>query len=995
MAALPLTRSERIMAAVKLKGNIRLTIDEEELTASVVFSADKDGEEWDAARLINHLTRNKVVEGYSPSSVEEVLGKLSKTKTGESEMIIAEGTKPEPPVPEQYNWEELPIPEPYASFAEKFFRNAPEPEIISIKIEKIKKRKKILIKQKLPFLPPKEEIVEVVEKIEVPERISVDPEVAETGWVTEGRKIATVFAFKPGKAGKSVLGLPIMPEQKLDADFYTGKGIVRKRGEFTAAVTGVLRRGKNWVEVLPFAFHEWEVRLSSDANTCLLDFTPGNSLAPLPSAEEIREAVLKLPYPAEHLLQEEELSKILSRAVSGGTNKKDLVLSGDKDSLAEIRVSEDKLKAVLHLVKGRGRGKPLSLREIGSLINERKLKNLNFTQIKTDIMAYYKSSQEELAGYLLCEGRAPDPGTETAVELQTTFLKKDAEIQLKKRLQDAAPDPAIVSLEEFPPDTAEALSFVVSHQPVGTITKTDKGKDGLDVYGNLLPCGESSGTKYKLFEHLKVEKDKIISEKSGILEKGTAEDGTLLLRVRSLKDAEIDVELAEDRMAGFLFIEPAEGAGIKPTLEAVRLKINESGITRGILEEDLSRAVTAAQNNESIRNLCIARGLDPIHETRNKIEYKIHFASGEKVTIRKDGRADYKTQQTITIVKKGDLVAVIPAAETAPSDGWDVTGRTIPAMLKQDLELVIGNNIIQERDEKGNVKLIAAKNGELLHDKKSLDIKDAHTIKGNVSLTTGNVKFLGSVKISGTVESGFQVIASQSIIVGEGVEGALLSAGKDIIINGGIKGSGKAILRTMDSIRASFAEQAMLLSVGDIIIKSYCLRTEIKCNGKLTLESEKGHLMGGHAKSRKGMEVMNLGSISGLKTQVSFGQDYLVADQIELEEKEIEKVNQHILKYDTFMHSHEKKGHKTKLEEARQEKLKFLKIIEKRTMRLFTLREKFEEHFPSFITVRGTVFPGTLIESHGRIFEVKKEAKSVTFEFDLKTGQIKQEKIQK
>lgn len=983
------------MAAGKIKGDITLRVNEQELTAFIVFAHNKEGEEWDASKVINLLSRNKVVEGYTPGSVEDVIGKLSKTKEKQVEIVIAKGTEPELPVPEEYKWEELPIPEENQALAKDVLSATAEPEIVTIKIEKIKKKKKILKKQKLPFLPPKEEIVEVVEKLEVPERIYVDPEVIGSGWVNAGEKIAIIYPSKPGKMGKTVHGLPIMPPQPGDADIYPGKGVEKKKGEITASATGFLRRGKNWVEVIPFTLHSWDLTLSPDMCTCLLNFTPGDPRAPLPDAADIIATAEKIPYPARYLLTADEIAARVKEAAGDRGKGKGIPLSGDKDGAAEIIVSEDKLKATLHLTKGRGNGKPLSLKETGNLLRDSKLKNLNFPQIKTDIMGFYKSPQAELTGYTLCEGRPSDSGKDAGIEIQTTFVKKDAEIQLKKRLADAPPDPFITSTAEFPMESVEAFSFVVRHQPIARIGKAGKGKDGLDVYGNVISCGGSGPPKYKLFENLKLEKEEIISEKSGILEKGSSSDGTILLRVRPHKDCEIEVEVGADKMQALLFISRPEGAGTKPSADTVRNKIKEAGVIKGIIEESLTEAVTASNRGEEIRGLVIAKGLEPVHASKNKIEFHVHFASGEKVTIKKDGTADFKNQHTITMVMEGDQIAEIIAPETSPADGWDISGKALPAKSKADFDLTIGNNITQQEDDKGNIRLLAAKSGELIYDKKFIDIKDAHAIQGNVNLKTGNIKFMGSVQISGSIESGFRVIAGQSIMVGDSVEAALLSAEKDIIINAGVKGAGKAILRSKDAIKAGFIEQALVLAVGDIFVKNYCLRSQVKSNGKLVLESEKGHLIGGSVKARKGIEVMNLGSQTGAKTQVSFGQDYLVNDQIELEEKEIEKVKEQILKYDNYLHGLEKKGLKAKLESARQEKLKFLKIIEKRTMRLFTLREKFEEHFPAIIKVRGTAFPGTIIESHGRYLEVRKEAKSVTFEFDLKTGQIQQKTLEK
>jgi len=160
----------------------------------------------------------------------------------------------------------------------------------------------------------------------------------------------------------------------------------------------------------------------------------------------------------------------------------------------------------------------------------------------------------------------------------------------------------------------------------------------------------------------------------------------------------------------------------------------------------------------------------------------------------------------------------------------------------------------------------------------------------------------------------------------------------------------------------------------------------VKTNGKLSLGGAKGNLVGGLIRARKGVEVEALGSENGVKTEVAFGQDYLVADMIENEEREIEKVKTAILQSDRVMAELERAG--ASLDQIRQDKVKLLKLLEKRSVRLFDFREKFEQHFPAEVRVRGTVFPGVILESHNRFFEVRSRKTGVIFSFDPSNGRI-------
>ena len=95
------------------------------------------------------------------------------------------------------------------------------------------------------------------------------------------------------------------------------------------------------------------------------------------------------------------------------------------------------------------------------------------------------------------------------------------------------------------------------------------------------------------------------------------------------------------------------------------------------------------------------------------------------------------------------------------------------------------------------------------------------------------------------------------------------------------------------------------------------------------------------------------------------------------------------------MKSSEKLNNKEQLQELFNEKVKSMKILEKRNLRIFTLKERFEQHFESEIIVKGTMHPGVILESHGRTHEVNKLTKGVRIRFDTSSGRITEESLSK
>jgi uncharacterized protein (DUF342 family) len=387
------------------------------------------------------------------------------------------------------------------------------------------------------------------------------------------------------------------------------------------------------------------------------------------------------------------------------------------------------------------------------------------------------------------------------------------------------------------------------------------------------------------------------------------------------------------------------------------------------------------------KRIKIATGTPAQAGEQERLEFSLEFAQENTVTLRKDGSADFRARDNITMVAKDQEIAKIFPSEGEAKEGQTVTGKKLSPEQMKAVSIELGDGVQESVDDKGIKTIIATAEGELVYERDKLSVSALHAIKGDVDMKTGNVKFPGNVQITGSVNSGFVVMSGNDIQIGGSVERALISSGGSIYIKEGVKGGGKALLRAKADIQASFIEQATILSVGDIRISKSLLRSNIKCNTKL-LVSDKGTIIGGVIKTKHGIETGNLGSERGIGTKIFFGQDYLVEDQINVEEKEIQKITLEIAKTDSAVNKMKKVGDQKQMQMLFAKKTKLMKLMEKRNLRLFTLKEKFEEHFESSVVIKGKIFPGVIMESHGRDFEVRSTKENVTFSFDTKLGRI-------
>ncbi len=156
-------------------------------------------------------------------------------------------------------------------------------------------------------------------------------------------------------------------------------------------------------------------------------------------------------------------------------------------------------------------------------------------------------------------------------------------------------------------------------------------------------------------------------------------------------------------------------------------------------------------------------------------------------------------------------------------------------------------------------------------------------------------------------------------------------------------------------------------------------------NVSLSLTGSPGVLLGGNIHAANGCSVKELGAKKTIRTIISFGQDYLIKDEIEVREKEMAENIAELNEIDKKLKSSEPN---LNIEELRTRKVKLIKRNSALTIRIFNLKENFETHIPSKIVVSGDVYPGVVLESHGRYFEVMETHHHVFFTFDEKTGQI-------
>ncbi len=793
-----------------LTGNFHIEINDDETEVFLVFISGSEVDKPWTISDVAELFQARGLAGFKPEETAKQLENFQKKKDKQFRLSIMSSNPAIAPIPETLLLGELPVPDAWKDAVKKALSEAPPPDIFVEIQDKVEKEQTVVKKGSLPFLGSKEETVKVVEKITRQERLAIDPTVLGTCFAVANLQIGTITPAKPGQAGKTVTGELIPARILPDTKFHHGHNVTRKGAELLACITGIVRYGKNWMDLVHFADHNWELELSADKATCYLNFTPGTKYLPAPDAKGILAATQPQGFKTEELIPEAELQALISEAIDV-QQPFHQVISLSQDSFFEIIISEDKLKAVLNAVKGSGSGKPLTLKDMGSAINKSGLK-FNKDKIKADLPAWFNGQEKVLVAYVLAEGQAPKEVPRQGASYGATFLEgKDYE-NLKKELLSSP----LSNLAAFPKEKITGIAKVDREQRVMTLGPQTIGPPGMDVFGVAIPGIPATPFALELSGFLEMAGPiLVVAKRNGLLIRAEDQSKTYLSCLEHL-DAEIIIELADGDMTAFITINAHRGSGKPLKRVDIMAEIAKLGIKKGIETEILDKIIQSSESEIDVQHACFARGKAPEAGSPSQLRYLIEFASGQGVTMRKDGTADFRNQDKITKVKKGTVIAEILPSDHIAMPGWDILGKDIPAPVVAQTAVEIGANIRQQTESDGRTLLIADQDGELKREKNHLEIASAFNIKGNIDATTGNIKFPGAVLVTGDVMTGFYIMAGGEIKIAGSIEGALLSTDEDITIMAGVKGAGKAMIRTKKNVMTSFIEQATVMAIGDI-----------------------------------------------------------------------------------------------------------------------------------------------------------------------------------
>lgn len=329
---------------------------------------------------------------------------------------------------------------------------------------------------------------------------------------------------------------------------------------------------------------------------------------------------------------------------------------------------------------------------------------------------------------------------------------------------------------------------------------------------------------------------------------------------------------------------PNSSLGERTSVGDILMLLEQNGVKHGINVKNIK---VMLQTRLYCCDVLVAKADMPVHGKDAEIIYHFNAEKTSKPAIGEDGQVDFHKLDMIEPVKEGQLLATLVPADHGTS-GTDVCGNELRPRKVNELRLKHGKHIHLSEDGlemysevSGNVTLVG---GEVF-------VSDCYEVGTDVGTSTGDIVYDGSVNVKGNVLTGYKVEATGDIYVNGVVEGATLIAGGKIVLNRGIQGMGKAVMRAQGDIISNFIESANVEAGGKIITDAI-MHSDVIAQDSIEVNGKRGLVAGGSIRSTKKIETKVAGSTMGTITELEVGFDPNKVDRYHEIEKLMEELGE-------------------------------------------------------------------------------------------------------
>ncbi len=448
-------------------------------------------------------------------------------------------------------------------------------------------------------------------------------------------------------------------------------------------------------------------------------------------------------------------------------------------------------------------------------------------------------------------------------------------------------------------------------------------------------------------------------------------------------DSSLRVEVTDDEMASYVHFTPPRYSGRHIEFDEVMDGLRRAGVQIGINEETIKEYLDAMKYNHPLK---AAIGTKPRNGKDAYVDYKVRVDRGN-VNFEEDesGKVDFRNLELLENVVVGQLLCVkVPAEEGIP--GRTVMNRILPAKNGKEINISHGKGTILSED---GTELTAEINGQVVFKGNKISVEPVYIVNGDVSLETGNIVFLGSVIVSGSVQDNFVVKAAGNIEVKGTVQKAFLEAEGDIVIYQGISGREEAkIESTGGSVYAKFVQGSLVIAEKDIVVPEGILHSRVDAGEGIYCVGRRAKIVGGVIRAGDEVNARYIGADVSTSTEVRVGINPKVLQQMSEIESSKHKAEEELGQIKLNLKTLTAQKKTSRLTEEKQKMLDNLtNRNEKLSSRLEELNLELEEllTYISMLEHKGkicgekSIYPGVDIYIKDKKFVVKDEYNFIKF----------------
>lgn len=445
-----------------------------------------------------------------------------------------------------------------------------------------------------------------------------------------------------------------------------------------------------------------------------------------------------------------------------------------------------------------------------------------------------------------------------------------------------------------------------------------------------------------------------------------------MLEEQARQASECVVTVSQDKMEAYITLEKGT---VKSKNEIMRLLAKEN-VVFGIRQDEIEKKLKEAEQG-TVRFLA-AEGVRP--ERGRDGYYEFFFRTGipQIPAIRQDGSIDYQNTVYFEQVKAGQVIAVYHEAQPGIG-GRMVDGTELPAQGGQEKQMLKGRGFLLSQDKK---TYIARESGKVELKNNEITIQPLLVVT-EVTISTGNLRFNGSIWVKGNVGSGVVIQSKDELIIEGNVEAAHLQSGKRIVIKNGVSGGGLAVIESAEDIHGKFFESATLTANGGIYA-NYVMSSNMIAGKEIVISGSKGAIIGGNAAAVNGIKAHHIGNRAGLLTNISLGVSKAMIEKEEEAEIKLKKFQSEL---EIFEEAY-RKLQKQYPPEVRNEMELYLKVeqatyikrkqMEQQVERTKELEEKRNKANEAKMMVYGILNAGTVVQMNGMQWTAASSVRNVT-----------------